>query len=59
MFVGDVPNDEEANEEDELNEEEESVMMSQRVWDDIEHESPGSTDSQRAEEQDTHAASQR
>lgn len=59
MFVGDVPNDEEANEEDELSEAEESVMMSQRVWDDIEHESPGSTDAQRAEEQDTHAPSQR
>ncbi|XP_015756079.1 PREDICTED: DNA polymerase zeta catalytic subunit-like [Acropora digitifera] len=56
---GDVPDDEEANEENELSEGEESILMSQRVWDDVEHESPGSTDAQRAEEQDAHAASQR
>ena len=59
LHVGDVPDDEEANEENELSEGEESILMSQRVWDDVEHESPGSTDAQRAEEQDAHAASQR
>lgn len=59
LHVGDAPDDEEANEENELSEGEESILMSQRVWDDVEHESPGSTDAQRAEEQDAHAASQR
>ena len=31
-----MPCDEEANEDEELSESEESIMMSQKVWDDIE-----------------------
>lgn len=59
FFKGDVPCDEEVEEDEELSESEESIMMSQRVWDDIEHHSVGSGDEQMADEQGSHVASQR
>ena len=59
MFKGDVLSDDEAEDVEELSEAEESIVMSQRVWDDIEHHSPGSGDEQAADQQGSHEASQR
>lgn len=56
---GDPLINEEHKDEQELSESEESIMMSQRVWDDIEDHSLESGEKQMVDERDTHMASQR
>ena len=50
--AGDVPCDEEANEDEELSESEETIMMSQKVWDDIEPALSAETGDDRGDAQD-------
>lgn len=59
VFKGDAPCDEEVKDDEQLSEDEESIMMSQRVWDDIDQHAPGSGDERATDEQDSHVASQR
>ena len=59
VFEGDSLSDEEAKDDEDLSEAEESIVMSQRVWDDIEHHSLGSGEEQMADEQGNEEASQR
>ena len=59
VFEGDSLSDEEAQDDEDLSEAEESIVMSQRVWDDIEHHSLGSGEEQMADEQGNGEASQR
>lgn len=47
-----MPCDEEANEDEELSESEESIMMSQKVWDDIEPALSAETDDDQGDVQD-------
>lgn len=47
-----MPCDEEANEDEELSESEESIMMSQKVWDDIEPALSAETGDDRGDVQD-------
>lgn len=51
--------DEEANDDEELGEADESIMMSQRVWDDIESQLPETGDEQMTDVQENDIASQR
>ena len=59
VSIGDPLINEEHKDEQELSESEESIMMSQRVWDDIEDHSLESGEKQMVDERDTHMASQR
>ena len=58
FFEGDSLSDEEAKDDEDLSEAEESIVMSQRVWDDIEHHSLGSREEQMADEQGDEEVSQ-
>ena len=51
--------DEEANDDEELGEADESIMMSQRVWDDIEPQLLETGDEQMTDVQENDIASQR
>ena len=51
--------DEEANDDEELSEADESIMMSQRVWDDIEPQLVETGDEKMADVQESDIASQR
>jgi len=51
--------DEEANDDEELSEADESIMMSQRVWDDIELQVPETGDGQMTDARENEIASQR